>query len=467
MVKQLFFVCFLFFANISFSQSEKYNDAFALFKTHFNADEFEQIFNAFSPEMQQALALEDTKQFLSGLKSLAGNLNSGELIKVDDTGFALYKTSFEQVTLGVHLSVNDQQKINGLYVKPFEEASTSKTINGLSKYPTEIGNLIFEHTKDFPVNTQLSIAIIKEGKVSYYGVINDQETLKPIKNDKKIFEIGSITKVFTSTILASLVKEKKLDLNSNINPYFSFKFLNNHQFSFLSLANHTSGLPRLPDNFDFSNDLNPYKNYMTTDLHYYLENLIAFEKTAPFSYDYSNLGTAILGHSLALSQNSGYKQLLTNHVLSKYKMKSTFTEVKGIENQLVKGLDEKGAVTPNWEFDVMFPAGGILSNVRDIVKFTNAHFDPSNEVLDLTRTETSTVNGEMKIGLGWHILTSKLGNKLFWHNGGTGGYTSSFVFEPTKQNAIIILSNVSGGHPNRDKIDALAFDLMKLIEKNN
>jgi CubicO group peptidase (beta-lactamase class C family) len=465
MIKQLFFVCFLFFANISFSQSEKYNDAFALFKTHFNTNEFEQIFNAFSPEMQQALVLEDTKQFLNGLKSLAGNLNSGELIKVDDSGFALYKSNFEQVTLGVHLSVDDQQKINGLYVKPYEEASTSKTINGLSKYPTEIGNLVFEHTKDFPVNTQLSIAIIKDGKVSYYGVINDQETLKPIKNDKMIFEIGSITKVFTSTILASLVNEKKLDFNSSINPYFSFKFLNNHQFSFLSLANHTSGLPRLPDNFDFSNDANPYKNYKTTDLHYYLENLIAFEQTVPFKYDYSNLGTAILGHSLALSQNSSYKQLLTTHVLAKYKMKNTFTEIKGIEKRLVKGLDETGSVTSNWEFEVMLPAGGILSNVRDLVKFTNAQFDESNETLAITRTERSTVNGDMKIGLGWHILNSKLGEKLFWHNGGTGGYTSSMVFEPTHENAVVILSNVSGGHPNRDKIDTLAFELMKFLEE--
>ncbi len=85
--------------------------------------------------------------------------------------------------------------------------------------------------------------------------------MKSIKNQNKIFEIGSITKVFTSSVLASLVVDNRLKLNDFVNNYYPFAFNNNSKISFLDLANHTSGMPRLPENLDVSNKLNPYKNY--------------------------------------------------------------------------------------------------------------------------------------------------------------------------------------------------------------
>ena len=85
------------------------------------------------------------------------------------------------------------------------------TINALTCYPAEIADLIFSQTKDLPNQTQLSIAIIQHDQTTYYGVIKENDSIKPADNQEKVFEAGSITKVFTSTLLASLVTEGNID----------------------------------------------------------------------------------------------------------------------------------------------------------------------------------------------------------------------------------------------------------------
>ena len=116
----------------------------------------------------------------------------------------------------------------------------------------------------------------------------------------------------------------------------------------------------------------------------------------------------------------------------------------------------------NWDFDVLFGGGGILSSTEDLVKFANAQFNPKNKELALTRKPTFDIDESMKIGLGWHILKTDKGFNWVWHNGGTGGYSSSMVIDAEKKNGVIILSNASNIN---DNIDDLCFKLMKQIEK--
>ena len=102
--------------------------------------------------------------------------------------------------------------------------ATTHVVNGLKSFPNDISKIIFSKTKDFPESTQLSIAIIQNGKTNYYGIIKLNDTIRPIENQDKVFEIGSITKVFTSTVLASLVEEGKIKLTDEINPFYPFPF---------------------------------------------------------------------------------------------------------------------------------------------------------------------------------------------------------------------------------------------------
>jgi CubicO group peptidase (beta-lactamase class C family) len=455
-----FFIAF-FITNLSFAQTASYSIAIENFQKNYNAGDYDEIFNHFSPEMKKALPVEKTKLFLAGLKSQGGNIEHTAFIDFRQKTYAVFKTKFEKAVLYIHLSLDDQNQINGLFIRPFDNIDKieKKSVNGLSNYPNEIADIIFSKSKDFPNHTQLSIAIIQNQETNYYGIEIENDTIKPAQNQNKIFEIGSITKVFTSTILASFVVNKKIKLTDEINRYYPFAFKDDIKINFESLANHTSGLPRLPENLDLSNIINPYKDYGKTEIEEYLKNLL---QPGNKTYAYSNLGTGLLGYTLGLTQKTSFQNLLQKKIFDKYKMKNSFTSSQNLGNRLIKGLNKKGEIVSNLDFDVLFGAGGILSTSEDLSRFAKAHFNPKNKELELTRRTTAEINGNTKICLGWHKLASEDGKDLLWHNGGTGGYSSSIVMKIDEKTAVVILSNVSDIN---DKIDALSYELINNISK--
>ncbi len=355
---------------------------------------------------------------------------------------------------------NDVQKSTSVEVIIPTETKDS-SVNALRIYPKEISEAIFSRTKDFPNNTQLSIAIIQNGKVNYYGIIKTNDTIKSIENQKSIFEIGSITKVFTSTVLASLVEDKKINLADDINKYFpSFNFKNNIKLSFKSLSNHTSGLPRLPDNFNLSDMDNPYKHYGKNEIETYLQKNLKLDNEPSKVYAYSNLGAGLLGYTLGVSQKTSFQSLLQKRIFDKYGMINSFTSSQNLNNKLVKGQNPNGEIASNWDFDVLFGAGGILSTTEDLAKFATAQFNAKNKELALTRTPTFDINESIKIGLGWNLLKSESGKNLIGHNGNTGGYSSSITINVDDKTASIILSNLSAFHSQMENIQKLSFELI-------
>ena len=342
--------------------------------------------------------------------------------------------------------------------------SESDKIPALSGYPVEIADLIYANTKDLPNHTQLSIALVHDNQTTFYGIMIENDSVKPADNQGKVFEAGSITKVFTSTLLASLVNEGKIRLNDSINPYYPFPFKEHRRITFLTLANHTSGLPRLPDNLDLSEASNPYLNYTEKELAAYLKSIMALEHEPSETYSYSNLGAGLLGYTLGLSQGTSFKELIQKRVFDRYGMTASFTRSADAGERLVKGLNALGDTTSNWDFDVLAGGGCVLSTTADLARFAMAQFNPENSELALTRIPTFTVHETMKIGLGWHILHSEAGQELFWHNGGTGGYSSSIAINVADKVAVVILSNVSAFHSVSGNIDRLCFELIRNLK---
>src|SRR5690606_17079527 len=157
-----------------------------------------------------------------------------------------------------------------------------------------------------------------------------------------------------------------------------------------------------------------YKNYSKTELEEYLKSLLKIENDSSKTYSYSNLGTGLLGYTLGLTQKTNFQNLLQKMIFDKYKMDNSFTSSEDLGSSLIKGLDKNGKVVSNWDFEVLFGAGGILSTTEDLAKFANAQFNPYNKDLELTRRTTAEIKGDTKIGLGWHKLELENGNDLLW-----------------------------------------------------
>lgn len=346
------------------------------------------------------------------------------------------------------------------------QGQVKKAVNALDaqQLTQEQRDLIYQYSQDFPNKTQLSFAFIDGDKRSFYGVTRKRDSLFYKDNHQNIFEIGSVSKVFTATLLAKMVVNESLSLDQTISDLSPVGLGNSTDISLKQLSNHTSGLPRLPSNLNlfFVDQSNPYKDYGPEELEEYLASSFKLESTPGEKYAYSNLGTGLLGYLLRLEAKKSYETLLQEMISEVYAMPSTTTVKDAIASRLVSGLNPEGKNTSNWDMNVLVGAGGIYSSVEDLSQFSLAQFNEKDSAIQLTQKENFRVNENMQMGLGWHVLNRQNG-KWIWHNGGTGGYSSSFTLNKSKRKGVLILSNVSAFNPNNNNIDQLCFALLKTL----
>ncbi|AXG68911.1 D-alanyl-D-alanine- carboxypeptidase/endopeptidase AmpH [Kordia sp. SMS9] len=350
--------------------------------------------------------------------------------------------------------------------------SQEKAVNAIdtSNMSAEIAKVIGENAALFPNNTQLSIALIDGETTKYIGIIRQNDSLQHIDNKDAIFEIGSNTKVFTSLLLSHQIHAGNLQLNDKLVNVLPFSMENSPEkateITLQMLSNHTSGLPRLPQNiFPLleKNMANPYKDYTVEMLHEYLKSEFTLDNEPGKVSAYSNLGAGLLGYVLTEKTKKTYEDLLQETILKPLGMSHTTTLLSKIDaSQLVKGLQPDGTETSNWDFtDALVGAGGMKSNVVDMEKFIRKNFE-DDTIYNVPQQATIDINKMVQMGLGWHIVT-KEGKTVLFHNGGTGGYLSCMIVDKKNKKAALLLSNVSAFSPQGPNIDNLCFTLISLL----
>jgi len=272
-----------------------------------------------------------------------------------------------------------------------------------------------------------------------------------------VFEIGSITKVFTASLLADMVGRGEVRLDDPVANYLPRAVrmpVRGRPITLLDLATQSSGLPRMPDNFSPRDSSNPYADYSVQKLYEFLSRY-QLPRDPGAAYEYSNLGMGLLGHALALKGGMSYEQLLMRRILRPLGMKETsITLTKGLDARLAPGHDGEGHVVHNWDLPTLAGAGALRSTATDLITFLVANLDSTATPLSRTLYQThgerqATNDPNLKVGLAWHVLSRSAG-KIIWHNGGTGGYRSFIGFDPVRRIGVVVLCN--NGNENVDDI---------------
>ncbi|CAA9305058.1 MAG: Beta-lactamase class C-like and penicillin binding proteins (PBPs) superfamily [uncultured Gemmatimonadetes bacterium] len=275
---------------------------------------------------------------------------------------------------------------------------------------------------------------------------------QPPLNEASVFEIGSVTKVFTAALLSDMVQRGEVALDDPVQKYLpagvAMPTRGGKQITLAMLSDQTSGLPRLPANLRPADASNPYADYTVQRLYEFLSGY-RLPRDPGARYEYSNLGVGLLGHVLALRAGKSYEDLVRERIWNPLGMSSTaITLTSPLRARLALGHGPGGAVVPNWDLPTLAGAGAIRSTAVDMLKFLAAQLHPERGPLEkamaLTHLERASAGGaEMGIGLGWH-LRHREGDDVVWHNGGTGGYRSFAGFRPATGAAVVVLTN-SGG----------------------
>lgn len=312
------------------------------------------------------------------------------------------------------------------------------------------------------------VGIVKNNNDNFYsfGSMNINKVEKP-KRDT-IFEIGSITKTFTSILLADSYVNNIVNLNDNYNicknNYTNSTCFNGTPINLINLSTHTSGLPRLPSNLN--NSLNPYGNYYYKNLNDFLSTY-KLEYKPGIKYEYSNLGAGILGSYLEKRENKSYQNLIKDKISNPFNLKDTTIELtQNQKKRFAHGYYLREEV-PHWDMNdksVLSSASALRSTTNDMLIYIKNQMKTKlnksiYKAISLTHIERFKINQNLSVGLGWHIDTL---NNITWHNGETYGFTSYIGFDKKTKTGVIIMANSFLGI-NNTKIDESGIKIMNIL----
>ena len=453
------FIMFVFLSsNAAFAQDKQtvYDSVAHLVQKTFNSDDPSKMYSLTDPTYRERMT---AASFSDGTKKFSikvGRWKDLKFMEQIDGGMA-YTAQFERDTQIFFLQLDEQSRIVrfNFKAKPITKRNKNFQVQTDNQLNTAIDILVEKLVRPYiqqEITTGMCIAIIQNGIVRRYSYGEVEKGNKKLPNpETTIFEIGSVTKTFTSLLLAKEVLRNKMNLKDAINKYLpdsipSLRYKNT-AITLQHLANHTSGFPRLPANI-FSGVVDPQDPYR----HYNEDSLYSFlvrynPSVMPGSlFSYSNFAAGLLASILARSSHRTFEQLVITQICRPLKMNDTRISLSTKENtRFAKGYNEKGEITAPWNLASLQGSGAIRSTLNDMIVYTRAQLgqttNPLAKAILLTHKPTFD-SKDNTVGLGWRIAKDQTKSYLH-HSGGTGGFRSFVGFNKNSQIGVVILSNAA------------------------
>jgi CubicO group peptidase (beta-lactamase class C family) len=253
-----------------------------------------------------------------------------------------------------------------------------------------------------------------------------------------VFEIGSITKVFTGILLAQAVLNGEVKLDDPISMYLpegvTAPEYEGKSITLLDLATHTSGLP------------GNLCHIITFEQMYAFLSGYRLTREPGSSYEYSNYGMGLLGNILVLSADQAdYEALLLERIFRPLGMDSTRVLLTAeMRSRLAAPHTASLAQTHLWDNPTLAGAGMIRSTANDLLTFLAANMGLTETelqpALQLANTPQRPSVGKDTIGLGWQVAANPGSH---WHNGQTNGSHSYLAWDPERKFGVVLLANAA------------------------
>jgi CubicO group peptidase (beta-lactamase class C family) len=309
-------------------------------------------------------------------------------------------------------------------------------------------------------NAAVFVAFAGKTKPWYCGKGYADSSRRTLFSEHTLFEAGSITKTFTAYVLLKVLAEKNISDTEKIESWLPDSLRTNAslgRISFRQLLSHTSGLPRMPSNFEaqITNDLQPYANYTYHHFFSFLKTISIKDTIHP--HNYSNLGFALAGHLASTIAGKPYKQLLDEYIFRPCNIHK--------EGEMKNAVYATGYIEQQradiWDLKIFYPAGGIILNAKDMLVYLKELANPSvldKRIVEQMLTPVASVRPNTSVAYGWHISKTGHGD-VYWHNGGTYGFSTFCAFRKSTTDAVIVVVNQFNENAISDQLGMLAMDI--------
>jgi len=300
---------------------------------------------------------------------------------------------------------------------------------------------------------KFTIGVLHEGETSFKLFDSKGE----IPYESYLYESGSITKVFTTSLFAKYLQEGKMSLDDSIAKYIPELDDEKYLPTLKKLATHTAGYSTLyPMNKSeyfkllrhqiggkFIKDPVNVTDYVTMDY----EKAITLANDAKvkdkdYKWKYSNYGISLLGQAIATVAEKSFWDLMNQYLIQDLGLKNTFMGTDSSEILTGYDLKNRNVGNCNWQkgANLVSPAGAITSTPEDLLEFAKMNIEQSPNYLGLCHEKYANGYKKFSMGLGWWI--DKKNPNLFYHGGNTQGFASMLAFDKKKKAAVVILANV-------------------------
>ena len=296
----------------------------------------------------------------------------------------------------------------------------------------------------------------------------DAADARPVDGDT-LFEIGSITKLFTAVLLTDMVQRGEARLDDPAADYLPpgtiLPSRGGRQITLLDLATHTSGLPDFPPNLAPTSRLNPFATYDQRQLATFLA-AYRLPFTPGAGYAYSSVGAGLLGDILARRKGVTYEALVRRRVLTPLGMTGTGISLNPDQaRRLTPGHTRWLTPAPTWDFPVLSGAAALRSSANDMLTFLGANLGYVHSPLDSAFAAMLSVRRRAdwiydSQAIGWVVSRTPMG-EIAQHEGITSGCRGYIAFDPQRRTGIVVLANAATGVQLDDLGDSLLIGFIR------
>ncbi len=309
--------------------------------------------------------------------------------------------------------------------------------------------------QDWPA---LSIGIINAGQI--HDLHRGQLLNGQAPKSSTLYEVASLTKTFTGTLLAHAIVDAKAEIDQDIRQHLPDSFPNlayeGMPITFRHLATHQSGLPRffpdtpgLFDEPDWDNlpaRINALQEGFTKADFFQSLSLVQLDTVPGSNFIYSNAGPNLLGYLLENMYEKTYEDLLQTKILAPLGMTGTQLHITAVDtSQLAFGKNMNGKRMPVRAEKGMMAEGGLFTSTADMIKYMQFHLDTTSAVALAARQELWNGQfGDFEAGLFWQIFKDGNNPDRIFQNGGAYGTSSWVTLIPELQLGVFLVTNYAG-----------------------